>query len=337
VKIAFATCAALPDGWNDDHPVAALVGAEYRVWDDEAVDWAAYDRVVLGSVWDYSGRVDEFLAWCAAVGAERLRNPPALVAFNADKRYLGELSVPSVPTTFVAPGDEVPALEGRVVVKPNVSAGALDTGRFSPPTHGAAVELIKRICASGRVALVQPYRATIEERGETAVVFVGGQLSHVLSKRPVLRSRPASLEEYKRRLARLRAAPTARRIIMSVRYDAALELAGELLGRPLELPLGPGEPESGHEFRRLATLHTFGDSWSRTGQLDTRTRSLISVAIAAALGTHEPLRGQLRIALNNGVSKDEIVELFIHLEAYAGAARAFDSYQIAAAVFAEQT
>jgi len=118
-------------------------------------------------------------------------------------------------------------------------------------------------------------------------------------------------------------------------YEEALDVAGELLGRPLELPLGPGEPESAREFRRLATVHTFGDSWPRTEQLDTRTRSLISVAIAATLGTHEPLRGQLRIALHNGVSKDEIVELFIHLEAYAGAARAFDSYQVAAAVFAE--
>jgi 4-carboxymuconolactone decarboxylase len=122
---------------------------------------------------------------------------------------------------------------------------------------------------------------------------------------------------------------------MTEPYDAAVELAGELLGRPLELPLGPGEPDSGRDFRRLATLHTFGDSWPRTQQLDTRSRALISVAIAAALGTHEPLRGQLRIALHNGVSKDEIVELFIHLEAYAGAARAFDSYQIATAVFAE--
>jgi 4-carboxymuconolactone decarboxylase len=111
--------------------------------------------------------------------------------------------------------------------------------------------------------------------------------------------------------------------------------SGTLLGQPLSLPLGPGEPESGNEFRRLATLHTFGDSWARTDQLDTRTRSLISVAITAALSTHEPLRGQLRIALNNGVTKDDIVELFIHLEAYAGAARAFDSYQIATAVFAE--
>jgi len=108
----------------------------------------------------------------------------------------------------------------------------------------------------------------------------------------------------------------------------------ELLGQPLILPLGPGEPEAGREFRGLATRHTFGDSWPRVG-LDVRTRALVSVTLAATLGTHEPLRGQLRIALNNGVSKDEIVELFIHLEAYAGAARAFDSYQIALQVFAE--
>jgi hypothetical protein len=64
---------------------------------------------------------------------------------------------------------------------------------------------------------------------------------------------------------------------MSDPYDTALEPAGGLLGRPLELPLGPGEPESGRDFRRVATLHTFGDSWTRTRQLDTRTRSLISV------------------------------------------------------------
>src|SRR4051795_255275 len=115
---------------------------------------------------------------------------------------------------------------------------------------------------------------------------------------------------------------------------AAYEKAAQLLGKPLELPLGIGEPQAGEDFRRLATRHAFGDSWSRPG-LDQRSRSLVSVAIAATLGTREPLRGQLRIALHNGVTKDEIVELFIHLEAYAGAARAFDSYQVALEVFAE--
>jgi 4-carboxymuconolactone decarboxylase len=117
-------------------------------------------------------------------------------------------------------------------------------------------------------------------------------------------------------------------------YVAALDLARELLGAPLDLPLAPGEPQSGEDVRRLATTRTFGDSWSRAG-LDTRSRALVSVAIAATLGTHEPLRGQLRIALHSRVSKEEIVELFTHLEAYAGAARAFDGHQIALAVFGE--
>jgi alkylhydroperoxidase/carboxymuconolactone decarboxylase family protein YurZ len=117
-------------------------------------------------------------------------------------------------------------------------------------------------------------------------------------------------------------------------YQHALDTARRLLGQPLVLPLGPGEPGSGADFRRLATEHTFGDSWSRGG-LDDHSRALVSVTIAATLGTREPLRGQLRIALHRGVTKDEIVELFIHLEAYAGAARAFDSYQIALEVFAE--
>jgi 4-carboxymuconolactone decarboxylase len=118
-------------------------------------------------------------------------------------------------------------------------------------------------------------------------------------------------------------------------YRQALDYARDLLGHPLELPLGPGEPAVGADFRRLATVHTFGDAWPRAG-LDPRTRALISVAIAAALGTREPLRGQLAIALQAGVTTEEIVELFIHLEAYAGAARAFDSYQVALAVFAER-
>lgn len=120
-------------------------------------------------------------------------------------------------------------------------------------------------------------------------------------------------------------------------YAAALANAEQLLGMRLErfLEPGAGEPANAADFKRLATVHTFGDSWPRTGVLDTRTRALVSVTIAATLGTLEPLRGQLRIALHNGVTPEEIVEAFIHIEAYAGAARAFESYQIAVQVFAE--
>jgi hypothetical protein len=186
VRVAFVTCAALPAGWVDDHAAANLLEAEYHCWDDHSVDWAAFDRVVIRSAWDYTMRPGKFLAWCEAVGPQRLRNVPDLVAFNADKRYLAELSVPTVPTQFVTSVDSVGELDGEVVVKPNISAGARDTGRFGPAAHAAARELIARILASGRVALVQPYLPSVDQRGETAVVFLAGEISHVLRKRAFL-------------------------------------------------------------------------------------------------------------------------------------------------------
>ena len=186
MRVAFATCSTLPKGAPDDLRVAALLDADVCVWDDPAVDWTAYDRVIVRSTWDYVDRLDAFLAWCESVGPERLRNSPATVAFALDKRYLAGLTARTVPTTFVAPGDPLPALSGEVVVKPAVSAGARDTGRFGPDSHDVARALIARIQTSGRVALVQPYLPAVDIRGETGLVYFGGTLSHVLRKRAVL-------------------------------------------------------------------------------------------------------------------------------------------------------
>jgi 4-carboxymuconolactone decarboxylase len=120
-------------------------------------------------------------------------------------------------------------------------------------------------------------------------------------------------------------------------YATSLDTAEKMLGFRLErfLEASEGEPSNSADFKRIATIHTFGDVWNRSEHMDIGTRSLVSVTIAASLGILEPLRGQVRIALNNGVTKEAIVEVFIQIEAYAGAARAFDSYQIAAEVFAE--
>ena len=188
MRVAFATCAIWPDGRADDIDVAKIIGADFRIWDDESVDWSAYDRVVIRSVWDYSHRVDQFVGWCRSVGTQRLRNTPELVAFNVDKRYLGVLRVPIAPTTFLEPGDGLPAFDSEIVVKPNVSAGARDTGRFLPQAADEAAALVAAIHASGRTALVQPYMAGVDELGETSVLFFGGMRSHVLRKRPVLRT-----------------------------------------------------------------------------------------------------------------------------------------------------
>jgi len=187
MRVAFATCAALPDGTPDDRPAAELLGADVHVWDDPSVDWDVYDRVVIRSTWDFTDAPDAFLAWCGRVGRERLRNRPDLVAFNADKRYLGELSCATVPTAVVAPGEPPPALDGEIVVKPSVSAGARLTGRFNAAHHDEARALVARIHATGRTALVQPYLASVDLHGEAALVHFAGELSHVLRKRAVLR------------------------------------------------------------------------------------------------------------------------------------------------------
>jgi 4-carboxymuconolactone decarboxylase len=120
------------------------------------------------------------------------------------------------------------------------------------------------------------------------------------------------------------------------RYTAALDTAEKMLGFRLERFLGPGvgEPANAVDFKRIATEHAFGDSWPRADLLDTRSRALVSVAVTATLGVLEPLRGQIRIALHNGVTPEELVETFIHIAAYAGVARAFEGYGIAAEEFA---
>jgi 4-carboxymuconolactone decarboxylase len=79
----------------------------------------------------------------------------------------------------------------------------------------------------------------------------------------------------------------------------------------------------------------FGDVWERPG-LKKRDRSLITVAALVALNRSEQLRGHLERALQNGVTKDEIVELITHLAFYAGWPNAMTSALVAKEVFEQQ-
>ncbi|MGS2615080.1 ATP-grasp domain-containing protein [Micromonospora sp. LZ34] len=200
-RVALVTCTDLPDLDPDDRLVLAPlarhgVAAEPVVWDDPAVDWAGYDLAVLRSPWDYALRRDEFVAWAATVPA--LANPADVVRWNTDKRYLAELSaagVPTVPTSWVAPGEgwQPPADSGEYVVKPAVSAGSQDTGRYDladPQHRELAVAHVRRLSAAGRVTMVQPYLRAVDTAGETALLFLAGPdglaFSHAIRKGPML-------------------------------------------------------------------------------------------------------------------------------------------------------
>jgi 4-carboxymuconolactone decarboxylase len=77
----------------------------------------------------------------------------------------------------------------------------------------------------------------------------------------------------------------------------------------------------------------YGDVWERPG-LSKRDRSLITVAALLALNRSEQLDGHLGRALDNGVTKDEIVELITHLAFYSGWPTAMSAALLAKEVFA---
>ncbi|MDQ3758918.1 MAG: hypothetical protein M3331_03100 [Actinomycetota bacterium] len=193
MRIALATCSVMPDQFTDDQLVAeelAKLGADvtYEPWDAE-LEWAGFDAVAVRSPWDYSRRREEFVAWADAAGPQ-LHNPADLLRWNSDKTYMGDLEAAGlavVETEFVEPGDAWEGGDQEVVVKPSVSAGGRDTGRFGPWVHDEARALIKAIHSSGRTAMVQPFQASVDNAGETALVFIDGELSHSLRKRSVLR------------------------------------------------------------------------------------------------------------------------------------------------------
>ena len=76
----------------------------------------------------------------------------------------------------------------------------------------------------------------------------------------------------------------------------------------------------------------FGDIWERPG-LSKRDRSLITVSTLVALNRTDQLRFHLERALENGVTKDEIVELITHLAFYAGWPPAMSAIMMAKDVF----
>ena len=191
-RIGVATCAAVPDLDEDGDLLLAALGAAgadpvAAVWDDAAVDWPSFDLALVRSTWDYPLRRAEFLGW--ARRCRRTANPAAVLAWNTDKRYLADLSragVPTVPTTYVPPGVPLRPPGADYVVKPTVSGSAADTGRFADPADPAAAELVARLHAQGRTAMVQPYLPGIEADGETSLVVLGGEFSHAVRRAPLL-------------------------------------------------------------------------------------------------------------------------------------------------------
>ena len=157
-------------------------------WDDSAADWSSFASVVIRSTWDYSQRRDEFVAWADSVGSA----PPQLARRHPleHRQALPRRARSGGPAGrahhYIAPGDPVPELDGEVV-KPTVSAGAKDSGRFSEGKHDEARALIDHVHRSGRTAMVSPIRRRSTPAARRRSCCLDGEPAHVLRKPAVLR------------------------------------------------------------------------------------------------------------------------------------------------------
>lgn len=193
--LALVTCGAARS-LDTDLPLLAgeLPEAEIVVWDDATVEWGGFDAVVVRSTWDYHERRDDFLAWATHVEARTtFWNPTELIVWNTDKRYLLDLDragIPTIPSVFVGPGDAVDLSGTRdrtadLVIKPSVGAGSNGVVR----TRGSVEILehhVEELHARGHTAMIQPYLGAVDELGETALVYLGGDFSHAVGKAPIL-------------------------------------------------------------------------------------------------------------------------------------------------------
>ena len=166
---------------------AAGVEVDVVVWDDPAVRWDSYDRVVLRSAWDYPQRLDDFLSWLESVArVTDLQNPVTMVRWSLDKHYLADLDragVAVTPTEFVEPGEDPVFPAGEFVVKPAVGAGSRDAASYGPDEHEVARAHVRRLHAAAAGVLVQPLLPSVAVDGEWPMVFFAGEYSHAAGKR----------------------------------------------------------------------------------------------------------------------------------------------------------
>lgn len=197
MKIAIVTNPKHPEIEDDDRPLGAALARRGAVvltasWDDPDFAWDRVDLALIRSPWDYYRRFEAFLAWLSRVETQtRVVNPPEVIRWNADKRYLTDFvarGIHCVPTTFVGKGEradlrELCAERGwtTVVLKPSVSADSWETIRVEPAQYAFGQAYLERH-RPDRTIMVQPFVKDVEEGGEQSLMFFGGRYSHAIMK-----------------------------------------------------------------------------------------------------------------------------------------------------------
>ena len=117
-------------------------------------------------------------------------------------------------------------------------------------------------------------------------------------------------------------------------FDKGLQTRREVLGAEYVDASLKSADEFNMPMQEMVTQYCWGDIWNRPG-LDRRTRSFLNLAMLTALNRPHEIKLHVRGAINNGLTKAEIAEVFLQSAIYCGVPAAIDSFRTAKEVFKE--
>jgi 4-carboxymuconolactone decarboxylase len=116
------------------------------------------------------------------------------------------------------------------------------------------------------------------------------------------------------------------------RYQRGLELLKRMLGEKTAEETRKRWQKLSPDFERYVLEFLSGEIWSRSG-LPLKIKSLCTISALAALGRVQGLELNIRMALNNGATREEVIETLLQIAPYAGFPAAWEGLQIAERVF----
>lgn len=117
-------------------------------------------------------------------------------------------------------------------------------------------------------------------------------------------------------------------------FDQGLSTRREVLGAEYVDAAIRNATDFNIDMQEMVTQYCWGDVWNRPG-LDRKTRSFLNLAMLTALNRPHELKLHVRGAINNGLTRDEVKEVFLQTAIYCGVPAAIDSFRVAAEVFKE--
>lgn len=123
---------------------------------------------------------------------------------------------------------------------------------------------------------------------------------------------------------------------MTDRYAKGMEVRRSVLGDAHVDRAEANKTPFDAPFQDMIVEAAWGHVWSRE-TITRRERSMLTIALLAALGNEEELAMHLRATKNTGASQDDVLEALLHVAIYAGVPRANSAIRIAKDIFAEET